>query len=306
MSSDPSPFFPPELEREMFELAAELYPETIPNLLLVSMRVYEWIDRIKYRTITPAEAHRKGYSFRGIHLQSTCSLTALRRAVRSNSKPASFFRDHVRHLFTQSDDGDALREILLACRGIQHLALVRFVEPVLVPALSGLRPRRLIIYWRSSIDWDLCRPMFSFTTHLEILDHIPQFAEQFITKWLPFLAQLPALTHLSFFWGVNVATQTLASCSKLEVLVCTHPSPAPHSDLLNPIADEQFVYIAVPDPLRDWITGTNGCMDYWACAEAFVVKKRRGEIQPNSRCWIEDEDGVGPGYKFAMESSGTA
>jgi hypothetical protein len=33
---------PPELERLIFETAAELYPETIPNLLLVAVRVLEW------------------------------------------------------------------------------------------------------------------------------------------------------------------------------------------------------------------------------------------------------------------------
>ncbi|KAJ7765963.1 hypothetical protein B0H14DRAFT_2633310 [Mycena olivaceomarginata] len=33
---------PPELEQQTFEMAAELYPETIPNLLLVAARVLEW------------------------------------------------------------------------------------------------------------------------------------------------------------------------------------------------------------------------------------------------------------------------
>jgi hypothetical protein len=33
---------PPELERQIFEAAAVLYPETIANLLLVAARVLEW------------------------------------------------------------------------------------------------------------------------------------------------------------------------------------------------------------------------------------------------------------------------
>jgi hypothetical protein len=37
-----SPHLPLELEREVFETAAELYPETIPNLLLVAARVLKW------------------------------------------------------------------------------------------------------------------------------------------------------------------------------------------------------------------------------------------------------------------------
>jgi hypothetical protein len=42
MSSDPSPFFPLELEREIFETAAYFYPEAMFSLVLVSRRVYEW------------------------------------------------------------------------------------------------------------------------------------------------------------------------------------------------------------------------------------------------------------------------
>jgi hypothetical protein len=42
MSSDPSPFFPLELEREIFETAAYFHPETRSSLVLVSRRVYEW------------------------------------------------------------------------------------------------------------------------------------------------------------------------------------------------------------------------------------------------------------------------
>ncbi|KAJ7131441.1 hypothetical protein C8R44DRAFT_57629 [Mycena epipterygia] len=40
MNSDDSlPFFPPELERAIFESAAELYLDTILSLLLVAQRV---------------------------------------------------------------------------------------------------------------------------------------------------------------------------------------------------------------------------------------------------------------------------
>jgi hypothetical protein len=42
MSTDCSPFFPPELEREIFETVAYHYPEMITTLVLVSRRVYEW------------------------------------------------------------------------------------------------------------------------------------------------------------------------------------------------------------------------------------------------------------------------
>jgi hypothetical protein len=42
MSTDCSPYFPLELEREIFETVAYHYPEMIASLVLVSRRVYEW------------------------------------------------------------------------------------------------------------------------------------------------------------------------------------------------------------------------------------------------------------------------
>ncbi|KAJ7259366.1 hypothetical protein C8J57DRAFT_1233724 [Mycena rebaudengoi] len=40
----------------------------------------------------------------------------------------------------------------------------------------------------------------------------------------------------------------------------------------------------------DWQAGARGESGMWACAERFTTKRRRGEIQPASRCWIEDSD----------------
>jgi hypothetical protein len=42
MTSDSPPVLPLDLEREIFENAAALHSETIPNLLLVSQRSREW------------------------------------------------------------------------------------------------------------------------------------------------------------------------------------------------------------------------------------------------------------------------
>lgn len=37
-----SPFLPPELERQLFETTADLYPESLPDLVLVCDRVHQW------------------------------------------------------------------------------------------------------------------------------------------------------------------------------------------------------------------------------------------------------------------------
>jgi hypothetical protein len=42
ISTDDTPFFPPELEPEIFETTAYFYPETVFSLVLVSRRVNEW------------------------------------------------------------------------------------------------------------------------------------------------------------------------------------------------------------------------------------------------------------------------
>ncbi|KAJ7241571.1 hypothetical protein C8J57DRAFT_1526720 [Mycena rebaudengoi] len=51
MDSNISPSLPFDLEREIFEMAANRYPETIPALLLVAQRVLQWIEPIFYRTL---------------------------------------------------------------------------------------------------------------------------------------------------------------------------------------------------------------------------------------------------------------
>ncbi|KAJ6564535.1 hypothetical protein B0H19DRAFT_1068073 [Mycena capillaripes] len=216
MTSSP-PIFAPELEREMFETAAELHPETIPSLLLVSLRVYQRIEGFQYRTVTPQGQ------------QSSCSFQTLLRAIRSNAKPPAFFRAHVRHLFFRPElqDEDAqeavLPEILSTCSGIQ--SFVTSAGQIPARSWAALRPRR-------------------------------------------------------------------------------HPYGPPHAQLLS-VEDNRFVYMLNLDcpNVDDWLIGTKGGMDAWARAEAFVAKKRRGEIEPSLslypqglRCWIEEGDGIGPGY----------
>ncbi|KAJ7059732.1 hypothetical protein C8F01DRAFT_1145482, partial [Mycena amicta] len=45
------PRLPRELEREIFELAAEIHPSTVAVLLRVAHRVQEWTEPFLYRTI---------------------------------------------------------------------------------------------------------------------------------------------------------------------------------------------------------------------------------------------------------------
>ncbi|KAJ7038402.1 hypothetical protein C8F04DRAFT_1089039 [Mycena alexandri] len=278
MSSD-SPVLPPELEREIFGEAATQWPETIPSLLLVSHRVYEWIEKIKYRTVTSTGE------------LSTCSLATLSRAIQSNSKDPSFFRTHVHHLFVRlfrgkTEDNKMLPEILRICTGIQSLAFIPCGTPSsLLPTLATLRPRQLWMRIDSLVfKTDLCRPMLTCVTHLALWDRVT-FIHSDIAAWLSLLAMFPSLTHL--------------------MIIAAKPSLAPHilassknniSDSLKELdnADDRYVIvnIGVHKFAEQWLMGARGGNDFWARAEHFIAKKRHGEIQPVWRYWIEDADGI--------------
>ncbi|KAJ7488941.1 hypothetical protein FB451DRAFT_1223325 [Mycena latifolia] len=133
-SENSSPFFPLELERDIFETAAYLYPETIPNLLLVAKRVHEWIERIKYRTVT----------FDGI--AHTCRIHVLQQAIRSTVKPTNFFRDRVWNLFVEKTmDEDELVEILSMCSALRSFVLFPSPERSILPRLQTMKLRRLAL-----------------------------------------------------------------------------------------------------------------------------------------------------------------
>ncbi|KAJ7081435.1 hypothetical protein C8R44DRAFT_823599 [Mycena epipterygia] len=282
-SEDSLPCFPPELEREIFESAAELYPETIPSLLLVSQRVYEWIERVKYNTVTPSGSG------------TSCRFDALQRAVRSDSKPASFFHDRVHHLFVERLEVDELREIISACSGIRSLVLYS-AGPSILASLGVLKPRRLCFYLQEIFITteliDLSHPMFTSITHLDLFD--PMHGSDF--QWpLSDFALLPVLTHLSLFMfrSPTMGTELLSKCKKLQVLIDMEGGAFDGDDHPS-IDDVRFVSMVLSndDYEDDWILGTKGGMDFWARADAFVAKKRRGEIKPDSRCWIEQGDGI--------------
>ncbi|KAJ7731768.1 hypothetical protein B0H16DRAFT_199941 [Mycena metata] len=276
MSSHSPPVFPLELERDIFEEAAIRWSEIIPSLLLVSHRVYEWIEKIKYRTVTP----------RGEF--STCTFATLRRAIQSNLKTPAFFRTHVRHLYVGSPTGDGseVQEILFACAGIQSLSFIwTNIPPSVLPALSTLRPQRLWGYFDSLLAAkDLCQPMFTVVTHLLLF-----VGRTDIADWLSFLATFPCLTHLTIVGAEHtLVSHILASFKRLEVLV-KHSSIS-DEELDN--VDDRYVTINFHDIVEQWVIGARGGNDSWARAERFIAKKRRGEMQPDWRHWIEDADGI--------------
>ncbi|KAJ7689287.1 hypothetical protein B0H17DRAFT_1135097 [Mycena rosella] len=289
------PFFPSAIEREIFETAAELYPESIAPLVLVAHRAHECdhrIERVKYRTVTSSD-DTVG--------RSLCEVHTLRRAIRANVKPAGFFHERVRNLFLDCHlDEEGMREVLSACSGVHSLALFD-VGPSALPSLGLMQPRRLYAWLTNLFGGiklvDLSHPMFARLTHLDLLDEaIADF------PW-PDFAALPALTHLSLFQlsSTGVIERVLATCPRLAVLIDMQLSLPVPADRLS-VDDPRFVCVAVTylNYKSDWVIGTQGGLDFWARADAFVAKKKRGEIKPTSgvgrreaESWIRLKTGSG-------------
>ncbi|KAJ7059563.1 hypothetical protein C8F01DRAFT_1370464 [Mycena amicta] len=252
------PRLPTELEREILEITARLYPEMRYKLLFVARRVLIWIERLLYRTI----------NFDGS------------KYPRIPTKPPHFFATHTRHIVL---DWYESSEVPKLCTGVTHVALI----PGAVPEfLRNLRQLQFFIchsdelqVWARTVD-GASLPVFASLTHLELFDH----------KSTPFIegfcARLPALTHLALaattlkFNGWTTMEHLLQRCKVLELLVL----------LTGSIHDAESVALDVPcrpNDIRFVITcrrhdlteGVSDCYAYWDVADAFVAQKRRGLVQ---------------------------
>ncbi|KAJ7213754.1 hypothetical protein C8J57DRAFT_1096694 [Mycena rebaudengoi] len=269
MNSPILPAFPPELEREIFEVAAIELPESIPQLVRVARRVCVWIEPFLYRTliVTP---HRK------------LDPDALCLAIEKH--PAKFAK-YLRNFLTwehYSENAWSLR-ILPLCSGIRNLTLV-FPVSVMTPALEAMQLRRwsgVLFNLVEGSPVDPARPLFRTLTHLDLWDADTEFLTE-----LPF-AQFPALTHLSvnhldaeyspFF------ASTLHDCTRLCVLVNLWMSPFERDNETHHSVDDPrfvFMWLSNDEYVEDWKVGVEGGKDFWVRAELFVAKRKRGEIQP--------------------------
>ncbi|KAJ7776727.1 hypothetical protein B0H14DRAFT_330645 [Mycena olivaceomarginata] len=169
----------------------------------------------------------------------------------------------------------------------------------LLPILAAMKLRCL------GFDWPFLfidtvhphQPMFSSLTHLFILGDDP--ISPVDMGHLPrFLSQLPVLTHFAIINPELFATRPvveqdiLVACKPLRVLILNPQQKM--IEFLHYVDNVRLVYmdIGLENLEGDWVAGTRGGIDFWVRAEAFVEKKRRGEIQPSSCCWIEAADDI--------------
>jgi len=207
----------------------------------------------------------------------------------------SFFRDRVQHLFVRDLDDNQLEEVLSVCSEVRSLVLFQSAGPGILPALGATRPRRLNLDLKGLLQGmdtsHVLHPMFTFVTHLDLFDSLHRGTH--VGRIIDHLSLFPALTHLAFFQGNREAIEVLSRCDKLETLIGMY-TLLPDPRHLRSIDDLRFVTMNVSDEdyAMEWVIGTRGGWDFWARADAFIAKRRNGEIKPGSRCWIKEGDGI--------------
>ncbi|KAJ7241566.1 hypothetical protein C8J57DRAFT_1244521 [Mycena rebaudengoi] len=261
MDSDISPSLPFDLEREIFEMAATRYPETIPALLLIAQRVLQWIEPIFYRTLVfKAKSSRDPAAF----CPESAELTKYVQNMLIWAAPRRV---------------DFALCLLSSCSGIRKLMMIGPCLTML-PALEKMQLRQLTVDLQGLCGItaiDPARPPFRALTHLRLLDIPPELN----------FGELPALTHLclSDYYSLNFISSTLANCSSLHVLVSMFQfrTLELYDQIhLLPIDEPRFVVISLSfeECLEDWKLVAKGGRDFWFHAENFVARRRRSEIEP--------------------------
>ncbi|KAJ7766847.1 hypothetical protein B0H16DRAFT_1522606 [Mycena metata] len=273
------PALPLDLEREIFETTALSYPGTLPTLLRVSRRVLVWIEPLLYRAL---------------RADSPKTAAAIERAM--ELKPPSFFSDNVRSLYISSYCGwpnQTRCAFLRLCPNLVSLSLGPTEPPTtaILPVLAGILHVRM---WQGSLwhlfgeaDPDPGHPFFRTITHMDLL----RLTRPSLSSTLLSLGQMPALTHLCLHdVTVDVVSRLLRECSRLQILLVVFPPhyPAERKSLKisSAITDVRCVVVMrsrYPLGSDDWLNLNH---DFWAGAETFVARKRRGELEVSAR-WLE-------------------
>ncbi|KAJ7176971.1 hypothetical protein C8R46DRAFT_1346886 [Mycena filopes] len=271
MSTDP--VFPPELEREIFEITATVYRTSIPRLILVAHRVLTWIEPLLYTVVAVDERSTK----------LTHSLL---------HKPPHF-HNAVRHLslpaYSRMKEG---LEVLALCPGIVNFAATTGLNGAVLEILDKLQIQRLACSLHDLFDpspIDLTHRAFSSLTHLELFAFDENEFDD-VLELLPELPALPALTHLCLDSDIerDDLLAVLARCPRLHLLLVTWSEEDCDYDRIcfHDVYDVRFVIGKHGDYWREWEAGARGFPDNWTRATEFVARKRRGEIEAN-RYWMD-------------------
>ncbi|KAF7290236.1 hypothetical protein MIND_01337300 [Mycena indigotica] len=254
------PRLPLDLERDVFELTAMMFPETRSKLTLVAHRVRSWIEPLSYKSLSIASLH---------------DANRVLSISQSPHRAPDFLASTVRRLVLSRESHFPTR-ILALCSGITHLALedellrdrwsdihATFLDLANVQrlAIAANEIRRRNTHAGANI--------FARLTHLTLLDVAHAGLPEFV-------AALPALTHLALASPPDCGTvqDFLARCPHLRVLVLLAPSPEWAADAgAKPrlLTDDRLVILEA----KSWDEGVSDGDTFWTVAQSFVAEKRR-------------------------------
>ncbi|KAF8145359.1 hypothetical protein K438DRAFT_1991882 [Mycena galopus ATCC 62051] len=212
------PILPPELEREIFELAAAIpyywTDQHVGDMALVlpqvCRRAQSWIEPLIYERIS--------------FLADTSTKDPTPLFLRTiDTRPASFFAENVKYLyFDKSLSLHFIHRVLSVCVGVISLGCHQSYNG-LAPFLAPLPLQRLLLS-DMELSTNFSPPWVSSLTHLGLSVALPHDP-------LAVFGALPALTHLAFEFdalpspSLNTLTGTvsriLLACPHLRCLVLT-------------------------------------------------------------------------------------
>ncbi|KAJ7108925.1 hypothetical protein C8R43DRAFT_1139854 [Mycena crocata] len=254
MAAEASPAFPVELEREIFELVAFLYPECMPSLLLVALRVKTWIEPMLYRVL---------FLYCSVGHRPERALTTDTFEVLLKARP-TLFQKFLRHMWLDSLDGSDVLPTISICHDIVDLAVLdlpssdKDLSQIIALPLQRLHVAILDMHNKHGI---FASFRSSQITHFSVGIYIGATSED----WFG-LAQIPHLTHFSFAENqcpLSVCQALLRQCPRLEVLASVssqqsdiYRSASAYDALVG--SEPRFVMLVMTDPRANWEVGARG------------------------------------------------
>jgi hypothetical protein len=207
-----------------------------------------------------------------------------------------FLHKAVHHLALDHVSLDEGTEILRLCTGVINFACsTQLVDPSFVPILAELGVQRLALCLQALFGGapiNLTHSLFRSVTHLDILGVVG------VESALAEISALPALTHLCLDPAMpwDVLMKVLEDCPHLELLLVQWSiyNEAQYISAQEPcLYDLRLVIGLYYGYWEEWEAEANGVLVYWAEADDFVARKRRGEIEGTIyssvwRCTISD------------------
>ncbi|KAJ7150687.1 hypothetical protein C8R46DRAFT_1229618 [Mycena filopes] len=216
--------FPPELEREIFEITATMDRTSIPRLILVAHRVLT-CDSFLSAPFFYANKLMQEFRIEPLLYRVVCvdQKSRSRKLVRSLLHKPPEFHNAVRHLLVP-DRSFAKQglEGLAFCPGITTFATLNcLADERHLAILEKMQVQHLILCVRALFAGSpvyLTHCAFSALTHLDMFDDV---AFDHVLDLLPEIPVLPALTHLCLSPDIprsNVLA-VLAQCPRLHILL---------------------------------------------------------------------------------------